>query len=193
MLIIIDAYNLLKQINSQLPKSGWTRDHFIKTIVHYVKKKGHEGLMVFDGGDSRWIQQHRVGLVIIVYPGIGVTADDYIIQVLKKHTQPDIVLLVSTDRALNAVAHAKNIATIDSYDFYIVLKEAMEKREDLLKKQDTIIQFSTPNSDLDAMMHEGAKKIIGSKDKVINSTCPVSVGKKMNKAERRLMKKLQKL
>lgn len=101
MYLIIDAYNVLKQVIPVLEISQQQRERFINAIISYAKRKGHYAVIVFDGGANIWPSTEQKRHCSITYSGSKMSADDYIQRYISEGKNKDI-LLVSTDRALTS-------------------------------------------------------------------------------------------
>ena len=126
MIIIVDAYNVLKQIAGGALISERERDVFIKMLGLYAKKRGHRLIAVFDGGScDRPLSEHTHGIQV-VYSGFHENADEYIKRSIEKHQQYE-VLLVSSDRDLAEWADRHTVESLDSVEFYRVVRHTLEK------------------------------------------------------------------
>lgn len=126
MIIVIDAYNVLKQCIHDREIAEHERAHFLSELSSYGRKKRHKLIVVFDGGANEWPTKERSDGTCVIYSGYHETADDYIKTYLKKHRMQDI-LLVSSDRELNRVADNLDIPSLDAADFYRIIKDEVEK------------------------------------------------------------------
>src|SRR5476651_269364 len=113
MIIVIDGYNVLKQALHKVEISQSAKDHFIKQVSKYGKRKGHAMLIVFYGGSTERPEHDRVDGVTVVHSGFGESADDWIKKYMSGHKGHDL-LLVSTDRELGAAVRRLGIMCIDS-------------------------------------------------------------------------------
>ena len=116
MIILIDAYNLLKKIFSG-EITHTQRKNFVAYYGAYAKRKGHHVVIVFDGGDSYWPSSSKQTLSEIVYAGQSKSADDYIREYISANKGKEIVL-VSSDRQLCIFANQQGVISIDSDIFY---------------------------------------------------------------------------
>lgn len=195
MIIIIDAYNVLKQIVSKQEISEKERNTFIAQMGRYAKIKQHKVMIVFDGGPYEWTHKERTNGVSIVYSGVNETADDFIKHYLEDHQTKEL-LLVSTDREINAKASRLDVPSIDSADFYILVRDALhEEPEIVAESQNGIVKISKEkDNDLDELMR-GASEFVPSKEDDVarevrhRLSSAYTEGKK-NKKLLRILKKL---
>ena len=120
MILLIDAYNVLKQLKPSVQISERERKSFIEQLGQYAKKKQHKIVLVFDGGPYDRATQERIAGLYIVYSGALETADAYIKRYLKEHKSLDI-LLISSDNELRSTAARFNIESMRAPDFYKIM------------------------------------------------------------------------
>ena len=196
MIIIVDAYNLLRA--APLYKKTITdqeRAKFIAQLSVYGRRKGHKIIIVFDGGPYEWQYKEGKKTITIVYSGIHESADDYIKEYVEVHHAKDL-LLVSSDAELNRWAARHNIPSIDSSSFYYLLHQELSAKETTFAKQQELIKFAydNANDDIDALMQEASKNVpTKSEDFASTSKNRSSKKEQSNKQERALLKKLNKL
>ena len=100
MLLIVDAYNLLKFMIKSAHVSKTQHTKFINNLAAYALLKKLDMLIVFDGGDSFKSEKLSYKGITLIYAGQKSTADDYIkLYVDNKKSKTD-VLIVSSDKNL---------------------------------------------------------------------------------------------
>lgn len=153
MIVLIDAYNVLKRQYSDREISEHIRNQFIARLRQYAQLKSHSIILVFDGGDSPWPSVNERGVVEIVYSGYNKSADDVIKNYLDENKQKDIVL-VSSDTQLNRYAEGYSIVSVDADAFYMLFKASLEKKQTgrLNKRQYAIKTSQDSNPQLDELM-----------------------------------------
>lgn len=127
MVILIDAYNVLKQVMPHQEVSLQQRMHFISELIAYKRKKGHSIVVVFDGGLTNWPSEELVRGITVVYAGMTMSADDYIKQYMEKHKDKEI-LLVSSDVELCVNASTHKIISIEASLFYRLMRQSLMKK-----------------------------------------------------------------
>lgn len=195
MIIVIDAYNLLRAIPPYKKTiTDQERVKFITQLSGYGCRKGHKMVIVFDGGPHEWPFKEKMKTVTVVYSGIHESADDYIKEYIDIHKAKDL-LLVSSDSELNRYAARLGIPSIDSSTFNQLLKQELFIRQSSVKnkRNDQVVILHDTAEDIDAIMMEASKNVpvksedfVANKDRVTNSD-------QVNKQERALLKKLKKL
>jgi len=158
--LIIDAYNILKQVASNLYITHGERAKFITQIVAYAEKRNIDIVVVFDGApsDEQWLSEHR-HRVTIVYAGHGIQADTFIQKYVAKYQEHEL-LLVSTDRALcRWVAHYK-VHSIDALAFYVMLRQTQHVESPKQQADGKAVKLDANSpADLDALMEEASAQI----------------------------------
>ena len=197
MIIIVDAYNLLRAVPPYKKTITDTeRAQFIKSLSAYGRRKGHKIVIVFDGGPHEWPFRENMKTVTVVYSGIHETADDYIKEYVQAHKAKDL-LLVTSDSELNRFAAQLQIPSIDSSSFSQLVYEGLRVQEVVAqKKDDEVVKLAHDNHNyIDELMMQASKSV------PIKSEDLASVGSKNrdakksqhSKDERALLKKLNKL
>jgi len=212
MIVVIDGYNLLKQIfpgvKGSLEKH---RSLFIQQLAHYHGKKAKEIselVVVFDAGPSTHATREVKSGVVVVFSGTRSSADQWILEFVERKKGQEI-LVVTLDRALRKSCEQLGADTLSVYDFYtamqrILLEEAaavftakdhqvgLEKYEDL--DADMWDANVGKTQALDLLMEQasvGIAKDEDGGDNRINSKRSKSYTP--SKQERRLAAKLKKL
>lgn len=196
MIIIVDAYNLLRSVPPyKKTTTDQERAQFIAQLGAYGRRKGHKMVIVFDGGPHEWPFKESGKTVTVVYSGIHESADDYIKEYVEAHKAKDL-LLVSSDSELNHWAARHNIPSIDSAGFHLLVAQELRMKnvENVVTVVDSVVKLHSDQSALDRLMMEASKSVpIKSED-----LAPVGKGRdsknaQVGKQERALLKKLNKL
>lgn len=191
MIIILDGYNILKQF--YLPDQVLTaqRTTFINQLKKYAYKKGHEIILVFDGGNSTYSTREVMDKITVVYSGIRQSADDYIIEYCNIHKTKQY-LLITSDNALIKKITNQHIVTLDSISFMKFLKTALSSNTPP-KAENIITKLTTESSALidELMMH--AAKLPHEKKDVYTDLISKTNNKQLSKQERKLHLILKKL
>lgn len=192
MIIVVDAYNILKQTVS----GGWVsereRARFIKQLGLYAKKKGHTIVLVFDGGDAERAVKEYIDGIYVVYSGIHENADNYIKQYIKKHKAYEL-LLVSSDRDVAGWADRHHIESLDSVEFYRLVCHTVQnskagQEKPIIQRVKTTL---SDNPELDILMQE---EMVHIRDKSEDGDgSRKSSGHQESKKEKQMSKKIKKL
>jgi len=102
MILLIDAYNVLKQIVASDQATAQEKTAFIATINRYARLKNVSIELVFDGGPYGLPDRVTVKNIVISHSGAQESADDVIKSLIRAYKGRDL-LLVSTDHELGAV------------------------------------------------------------------------------------------
>lgn len=133
MIIIIDGYNFLKQIfyYSKSKIKGdidKVRSLFIKNLSFYKQKKGHEIIVVFDGGSFSKANREIHDGVVTIFSGYKESADEWIVDFIERNKGKEF-LLVTNDRKLIDSAKVFDADSIDVFSFHnLVISNIEEKR-----------------------------------------------------------------
>ena len=195
MIILIDAYNMLKQIIMHREVAQRERTWFLSLMGRYGNKKKHHMVVVFDGGPYEWLHKERVHGIQVVYSGVHGTADDYIKHYIGGHQESDI-LLVSDDRDLNVYAARFSMPSISPRDFYILVQEALHAPASDRLQSELVATKITDESraDVDSLMQEASCTVPTKRaDEPNMAHAGLADGRKLSKEERRLLQKLKKL
>ncbi len=188
MIIIVDGYNILKQVRG-IHASESEKHAFTQKLDSYAQSKNHQIMLVFDGGYSMYPAKEQQGLVTIIHPGIHQSADDYIKKILEEMRGKD-ALLASSDNELCAFAYHRGIASIDALAFFnlLVSKDSVTtlKSDSMLKKSTT----ASESKELEEIMEQETRRMLIKKDDMIKKRERVQ---KVAKHEKKLLKKIKKL
>lgn len=190
MKIIVDAYNILKQLSTGMYVDEQERRAFLVKIAAYARAKSHTILVVFDGGDSLRSTFEKIGKVTVVYAGRNRQADTFIKEYVAEHKEYDF-LLVTSDRELQKWVARYNVPSLDSQEFY----KQMNKSQEFVSVQQfdqKPVKLGTSLLEVDILMEEafdhGMLKDENEQDKDRSSpACRPS------KKERAYLKKIKKL
>ncbi len=194
MIIVIDAYNLLRSIPPHGRKvSDTERGKFIAQVSRYGRSKGHKMVVVFDGGPYDWPQKERINGVQVIYSGVHESADDYIKDYLDAIRAKD-VLLVSSDNELNTWAARLEIPSIGSFHFYGLMQVALKGREEktVVSEGKAVKITEEESTEIDQLMEEASRVVPLKAEDVVREVTDVKKDK-LKKEERKLLKKLKKL
>jgi predicted RNA-binding protein with PIN domain len=193
VIILVDGYNVLKQIKDGQEISEQQRSSFIKQLASYKKLRSHKKIIiVFDGGPDQWPSQEKIRGVIVVYAGALRTADDYIHSYIQENkAKAANMLLVSSDRQLCIWASDYDVASVDSWEFYRIVQQAL-KPLTVVKGQARVVKITENSSaELDKLMQESTKHLVFKQEDW--SQKKLNMQKKLSKRERILLKKVKKL
>jgi len=181
MIVIIDGYNLLKQIfpgsKDNLHKK---RSHFIQQLAYYKHNKAEqitELVVVFDAGPHTHASRMVQAGVVVVFSGIKSTADAWILDFVKRHTN-DEILVITLDRALREACQQMGADWLGGSEFYTILQNNLLQNAELAfaptlhesgleKYEQEDDQESNPranNQALDLLMEQASMSIESKKD-----------------------------
>lgn len=214
MIILIDAYNFLKSISAHKFVDDRVIQSWILQFQSYMSLRGNKIILVFDAGPFFYQTRDVRGGVEVIYAGHEKTADDVLKIWLERNAGQDI-LLVTSDRQVRDHALNLNVVSISSQDFYKVFKSVMQQQEvaeqkftktlhKMKKDDDANSRVSsrilaqdpevTNDQNLDQLMEQASRNLVA--DQFKNEyTEPVRIREhtKMSKADRQIMKKIDKI
>jgi len=197
MILLIDGYNVLKQVFHKKTIDEHERVAFAKQLGKYAKHKGHKIVLVFDGGPFDFTTKDRVFGVYLVYAGTQETADDYIKRYLEEHKSLDI-LLVSSDLDIRNFAGKRNIESIESPVFYTIFKDSvkgMSPEQIKADKEKAARKIAEGNEEeFDEIMQKASKVVeVKSEDFLGQHEIRNSSSQKISKKEKKRLKQIKKL
>ncbi|MBD3231090.1 hypothetical protein GF322_00345 [Candidatus Dependentiae bacterium] len=208
LIVIVDGYNLLRAVFYKVKgKLTEQRNHFIKQLGHYKSKKNeiNEIIIVFDGGYFRHATREIHNGVVTIFAGQKSSADDWIINYIKKNKQYQI-LLVSRDRQLISKCENYGADAIDVEEFYELVQSSIledvsskQKINDLVKKYEKNIyvddKLNSNDKILDLLMEETQiDSFLEEKERYEKNDVKNNKKKgKLPKKEKKIYKKIKKL
>lgn len=195
MIIVIDAYNVLKQVLAKQEVSDKERNTFIGQIGRYSKKKQHKAIVVFDGGPYEWVHKEKMNGLIIMYSGVHESADDVIKHYIEDHYTKEL-LLVSTDREINAVAARFDVPSINSKDFFALVRHALHEEPQMDKEfHGNMVKISQDDDQvIDELMREASDFVpIKEEDVVMEVYSRMRSAHAEGKGNKKLLRVLKKL
>ncbi len=159
MKLLIDGYNLFKNIFKKSDLTLQEKDSLLKKLITYAEKKQLLTYIVFDGGElpSRYVERYQQTTVI--YAGSYKKADPIIIDMMSE-LQGEIIL-VTSDRELINKARSYRIEVVPPLLFENVFtsqkNESSEKRR--LKNKPVKLSDSEASS-IDSLMEESMNMIV---------------------------------
>jgi len=194
MILIIDGYNVLKQVLHNVLVSCAAKDSFVMQLNKYGKIKGHAIILVFDGGPTERSDRDRVGCVTVIHSGIHESADDWIKRYVFEHKELD-VLLASTDRELGRFASRHGAICIDALDFYHLLQQSSQKQQAIPHGHGKLIKTAEHEiPELDDLMKDSSGTMQSKSEDIIDiKKTRTAAAHTVSKKERAMAQKLKKL
>jgi len=116
--VVIDGNNLLHAMHAHAPVPAVGRETMVKVIERWAKRHGDDVTLVFDGPKPRGgLLKQMSSRRIDVRFAAPRTADDVIIDLIKRATHPDTVCVVSTDTAIRYEAKLHRCRCTESVPF----------------------------------------------------------------------------
>jgi len=190
VIVVIDGYNVLKQISGQKHTTEHQRKQFIDTLTRYIHHRSLTGITVFDGGDTVYPSTSKHGEVTVIFSGYKQDADSVIKQYCDLHRNHEL-LLVSSDHELRLFAHALGKQTITAHEFYQRYVVQPEPEKQRASRRPLIKLSDDAPVELDALMQQ-ATQHMPDKDDNEKSVSQRSA-QKLSKKERARQRVLDKL
>ena len=207
MIVIIDGYNLLRQIFYKIKgKLNKQRDQLVTQLGFYKQKKDRikEIVVVFDGGLFGRATREIHNGIVVVFSGQKESADDWIIRYIHKNANKDL-MLVTMDRGIITQSKkiCKDLEVVSGSDFHSILRNSLleevghdlsvESKIKKYKRDDEKID-EIKSEALDLLMQQASMEMYKKDDFVFDSDRK-NKGKpdKPSKKERKRIKKIKKL
>lgn len=199
MVIIVDAYNYIKQVVQVSFAHERTIQDIVRQFIEYANLRKNEIILVFDAGPYQRVTYEQVHpSVQIWYSGEYASADDVIKDLVDEKKAQDI-LIVTSDREICAYATLHNIVSIGSPEFAYVFSRVVQASQKVDQKiKGTLIKTSVnQNEKLDAWMEMASRSLV-QKDKQYEINTEIILQSlysthKISKTDKRLLKKLSKI
>lgn len=193
MLLLIDGYNLIKQVLGCQRVSHAQLTHFVAELERYLKKQRLQALMVLDGGQSTHGHELKNATLTIRFSGYQQTADTVIMQYLDEHAGHEIVV-ISSDRQIRNHAHSKGKETICSDEFYYQFMKKDRGTVPSVNKNAQLHKLSTTSPlELDELMLEATHAILPKDEDFGSKTIVRHSSQRLSKKERKRDQILKKL
>ncbi len=193
MIILIDAYNLLKHMIKSDHASQNQINKFIKLIQNYSQAKKRNILLVFDGDVEDLLVCEQQDRVKIIFTGPYKSADDHIKRLVSEHRKNYI--LVSSDRELCSFVASYNVPTVDVDAFVVLLSKSNKYGISVKKSSENVYKMPTSKSNpqLDALMIEGSRNIMKKNEQEVYAKREKSKSKTLSREEKKILRLVKKL
>lgn len=195
MVIILDAYNILKQISTHRDVSPHEISRFIRTMSKRCHDRGYHAIAVFDGGTSRHVTRSTEGMLTIIYAGYHKSADDVIIDIIPAYCLRDECILISADRKLRTQAELLGALSITPEPLIAILHAPHEDySEEDARSKPLQRMNSAPKTAIDLLMEEAAATMTHPVKQESNNQQPRQrTGAKLSKSEKEYERIVSKL
>lgn len=130
MHFILDGYNIIFKMSSLFP--GNIKNSRAK-LVHYIKTKRPQGsnrnpvTIVFDS--SQVVIDYPIPPGVEIKFAHNISADDYIVKLIEKSRNPQLITMVTDDRELQFRAKTLDAKSLGVEDFFKAKKKRQPKSE----------------------------------------------------------------
>lgn len=126
-MIIIDGYNLLFAQKGEIFDLETSRNGLITLLEKYNSKKGGTIKIVFDVKTDLPIYDKKIkamkGKIEVIFSRKGISADDYIIELVKDTDNRKAIRVVSSDKKVIGTIKKLEAQSISSEDFFNEISE----------------------------------------------------------------------
>jgi predicted RNA-binding protein with PIN domain len=196
MIILVDAYNLLKTVLHVKFISDAQREQFLQVFAKYAQHRPtNTVILVFDGGPDLYEVENFYKQMTIIYAGSLQIADDVIKKKLYELRSQD-VLLVTCDREIRRYAAQYQIESLGSVEFYNILQTSMQQHDqkEVIIAQTICKTSSGDNQDLDRLMELGSRRLVmKDQDKQIQVVMKHTQQLGDTKKDKKLLRKIAKI
>ena len=137
---LIDGNNLIGHIPDLSLADGKSRSLLVSRLRRFRKVKNTRLFLVFDGPPQSRLDadRHSGGLLSIIHPEPGMSADSRIEEIIKAQTDLRRFFVVSSDREIRHFARKHGAKSITCAQFHRELKAALRehREESELEKND---------------------------------------------------------
>ena len=192
MQIVIDGYNLIKQLFNVSKVSEKKRDAYVRELATQTQAKGHTLIIVFDGGSYGFPTKESHNGCTVMYSGYKESADDVIKQYVSDNRHLEL-LVVTSDREIRDFVHNLGVDTLDSPSFSKLLSQETTEGPQQMSIAPNARSTKTSTQDdpeLDALMSQVSDAM--EKDDAPKASRD-SNARKQSKKDKKLHKKLSKL
>lgn len=195
MMIIIDAYNFIKQALGKTLVSEREMVDWIHTFREYTRLRNNDVQLVFDAGPFTHRSQDIYGRLTVIYSGHKLSADE-VIQELLLHYKGSDVLLVTSDREVRDFAKKLDVISVGSQDFYKIFHRTLQREAVYEQKvMHTLYKTSSVESEeLDRLMEQSSRYLSDvSMPREEKEQIRIRNDKKVAKQDKKIVKKLEKI
>lgn len=152
MKVIVDAYNVLHQMNKKQINDA-ERRHFINLLSSYAKRKRLEVIAVFDAGPFLFPSSEEQKGITVKYSGPHSSADDVIVRIMQECRGQGMVL-VSSDRELRDAAKKYSAESIPSPEFIVRLLAHEPEKKAHVGSAQAVKMHASDDAQVDLLMQQ---------------------------------------
>lgn len=142
---LIDGYNLLFRTAFGKEGESFTkeREKVIQNLSKEIASASFSASIVFDAAFQEGpSEKQNKGELEIIYTEMGESADDWIIQEVKRSAKPSLLIVVTSDRKLAWRARMKGAQSIPVEDFLKLVRRVVRKKQQKPKPSPALPQFT---------------------------------------------------
>ena len=196
MIILLDAYNILKRSQPTRDISEAQRRTFTDQVARYARLREHTVFVVFDGGTGRFPSKSYVNSITVIYSGTEQSADDVLKRLCIEYAHKQ-TMLVSSDRQLCSCAQEQGAVCLDADLWESVLAGARDVIPSVmptkLEEQAHKRAGYESSAELDALMQRASEQMMVKDEagSVAGRRAPAK--QTLSKEEKKIQKLMKKL
>lgn len=196
MIILLDAYNILKQHQPTRDIGEAQRRAFIDRVATYAHLREHTIFVVFDGGSGRFPSKSYVNPITVIYSGIEQSADDVLKRLSVEYAHKQ-TMLVSSDRQLCSSVQSQGVVCLDADVWESVLAGARDVLATALPTKSGEQAHKRAgyesSAELDALMQRASEQMMVKDEQGGFAARRVPAKQTLSKEEKKIQKLVKKL
>jgi len=196
MIILIDAYNLLKTVLHTKLIEDAQLVYFLQLFKKYAQyRPSNELILIFDGGQDPYEVEQDSKHITVFHSGFRQSADEVIKKKLQLYQGYD-VLLVTSDRELRQYGKQYQIESLGSMEFYKIFQDviSLKDKKEMIVAQKIHKTSPDENLDVDALMEFGSRLLVAKdQDKNIKIVMRHQNENGNSKKDKKLLRKIVKI
>ena len=195
MIILVDAYNVLKTVLHVQFISEVQRFQFLQLFEKYAQlRPTNQIFLIFDGGSDVYELEQNYKHISLIYAGSMQSADDVIKKKLILYQGHDL-LLVTCDRELRRYAAQYQVESFGSVEFYKIVQDIIKQQnnKEVVRARTICKTSQEKNVELDILMEQGSRHLVlKEQDKQVKVVFRSDVMKN-SKKDKKILKKIMKI
>lgn len=132
---IVDGYNFFFRLKADIFPLEQARNSFIEELSSNLKKINTKASLVFDSGKETILDiasKTHLGEIEVVFTPRGMSADDYIIELVEIQKHPGTVTVVSSDKGVlaRAVSLGAKTMSVEKFVTYVQKKRRKQNKKE---------------------------------------------------------------
>lgn len=128
---LLDGYNLLfREVKNPRPLQK-VRERILKELDEHVLEAGMRVTIIFDSAEKKFvsISSYKLEALEVVFTSEGLTADEYILELIELCKNPRQKMVITQDRDLIKKAKRLGADSLDIEGFFSLLFKKLKKKQ----------------------------------------------------------------